>query len=99
MGIEPTLVAWEATVLPLNYARMQKNQTGVYHRVTTQISLNGVPRTTTATTVAALLDELAYTGKRVAVENNGEIVPKSRHATTPLQHGDALEIVVAVGGG
>lgn len=50
-------------------------------------------------TVAGLLDELALTGKRVAVERNGEIVPKSRHGGTALQSGDRLEIVVAVGGG
>jgi sulfur carrier protein len=38
-------------------------------------------------------------GKRVAVEKNGEIVPKSLHSTTPVEAGDQLEIVVAVGGG
>ncbi|HRH13743.1 MAG TPA: sulfur carrier protein ThiS, partial [Azonexus sp.] len=42
---------------------------------------------------------LALTGKRIAVERNGEIVPKSQHATTTLAAGDQLEIVVAVGGG
>jgi sulfur carrier protein len=50
-------------------------------------------------TVAALLDSQGLAGKRVAVERNGEIVPKSRHATTQLEAGDRLEIVVAVGGG
>ncbi|MBL8416905.1 MAG: sulfur carrier protein ThiS [Dechloromonas sp.] len=50
-------------------------------------------------TVAALIDQLGYTGKRIAVEKNGEIVPKSQHATTLLVTGDQLEIVVAVGGG
>ena len=49
--------------------------------------------------VAALLERQGLAGKRVAVEKNGEIVPKSRHATTQLQAGDRLEIVVAVGGG
>lgn len=49
--------------------------------------------------VAGLIDQLAYTGKRIAVELNGEIVPKSQHATTQLASGDQLEIVVAVGGG
>ena len=38
-------------------------------------------------------------GKRIAVERNGEIVPKSQHASTELASGDQLEIVVAVGGG
>ena len=67
--------------------------------MTIQISLNGALRQTAAKTVAALLEELAYAGKRVAVERNGEIVPKSQHASTALVSGDQLEIVVAVGGG
>lgn len=50
-------------------------------------------------TVALLLERDGLTGKRLAVEKNGEIVPKSRHADTPLAPGDRLEIVVAVGGG
>lgn len=50
-------------------------------------------------TVAGLIDQLGYSGKRIAVEKNGEIVPKSQHATTALATGDQLEIVVAVGGG
>ena len=37
--------------------------------------------------------------KRVAVERNGEIVPKGRHAETRLDAGDRIEIVAAVGGG
>ena len=50
-------------------------------------------------TVAALLETRGLAGKRVAVERNGEIVPKSRHAETALASGDQIEIVVAVGGG
>jgi sulfur carrier protein len=49
--------------------------------------------------VTGLIEQLGYTGKRIAVERNGEIVPKSQHATTALLSGDQLEIVVAVGGG
>ena len=49
--------------------------------------------------VAGLIDLLGYTGKRIAIERNGEIVPKSQHASTALASGDQLEIVVAVGGG
>jgi sulfur carrier protein len=65
-----------------------------------RISVNGEPRTMPAgTTVADLVARMAATGKRIAVERNGEIVPRSRHASTPLQEGDQLEIVVAVGGG
>ncbi len=50
-------------------------------------------------TVSALLDQLGLAGKRVAVELNGEIVPRSLHAAQALAEGDRLEIVVAVGGG
>jgi sulfur carrier protein len=51
-------------------------------------------------TVAGLIDATGLcTGKRIAIERNGEIVPKSLHAATQLASGDQLEIVVAVGGG
>ena len=52
-----------------------------------------------ASSVAALIDVLGYTGKRVALERNGDIVPRSQHATQLLNDGDRLELVVAVGGG
>jgi sulfur carrier protein len=48
---------------------------------------------------AELLSRLELQGKRVALEKNGEIVPRSRLAQEPLADGDRLEIVVAVGGG
>lgn len=49
--------------------------------------------------VARLLEELALAGRKIAVERNGEIVPRSAHANTLVADGDRLEIVVAVGGG
>lgn len=62
--------------------------------------LNGEPRRLeTGISVARLLQDLGYAGKRVAVEKDGEIVPKSRHAATPIEPGSRIEIVVAVGGG
>ena len=62
--------------------------------------INGESRAfTDSLTVAALLESLGYSGKRIAVERNGEIVPKSLHGATALAEGDRLEIVVAVGGG
>ena len=65
-----------------------------------QLSVNGSPRqVATGASVQILLGELELTDKRVAVERNGEIVPRSRFAQTPLADGDRLEIVVAVGGG
>ena len=50
-------------------------------------------------TVAQLIEQLRLAGKRIALERNGEIVPRSRHADQLLADGDKLEIVVAVGGG
>lgn len=66
-----------------------------------RISVNGLQRELPASscTVADLVRALALEGKRIAVERNGEIVPKSRHADTSLADGDRLEIVGAVGGG
>lgn len=64
------------------------------------ITLNGENRLIdTGLTILGLIELLGYQGKRIAVERNGEIVPRSAHAETPLADGDTLEIVVAVGGG
>ena len=49
--------------------------------------------------VAALIERMALGGKRIAVELNGQIVPRSRYAQTALAEGDSVEIVGAVGGG
>ena len=49
--------------------------------------------------VSDLLARMALAGRKVAVERNGEIVPRGAHAATLLADGDRLEIVVAVGGG
>ena len=65
-----------------------------------ELSVNGVARRMEqGANVAHLLSALELSGKRVAVERNGEIVPRSQYADTRLAEGDALEIVVAVGGG
>lgn len=47
----------------------------------------------------AFIEVMGYSGKRVALERNGEIVPRSTFDTAQLNDGDKLEIVVAVGGG
>ena len=52
-----------------------------------------------ALTVAGLVEHLSLLGKRIAVERNGEVVPRSQHSGTALSDGDRLEIIVAVGGG
>jgi len=49
--------------------------------------------------LAALLQKLQLAGKKIAVEKNGEIVPKGLHQSTVVENGDRFEIVVAVGGG
>jgi len=65
-----------------------------------EIKINGETRQfPAAQTVSELIEHLGYSGKRIAIERNGEIVPKSQHASTALCSGDQLEIVVAVGGG
>jgi len=64
------------------------------------ITLNGKPHTLGQEfSVGDLVRSLGYQDKRIAVERNGDIVPKSRHDDTPLAENDAIEIVVAVGGG
>ena len=64
------------------------------------ISVNGVSRAfAPSQSVADLVRDLDLEGKRIAVEVNGEIVPRSRYAHTPLSAGDRVEIVGAVGGG
>jgi sulfur carrier protein len=50
-------------------------------------------------TVAGLIDRLELAGRRVAVELNLDIVPRSQHATTALREGDQVEVVHAIGGG
>ena len=113
MGIEPTLEAWEAAVLPLNYTRETKllsdaciiasdllNKRQRLQSCSMEITLNGQPKTFSGVhTVAELVESLGYQGKRIAIERNGEIVPKSTYADTPVAPGDQFEIVVAVGGG
>jgi sulfur carrier protein len=50
-------------------------------------------------TVRALLASIGLESTLVAVERNGEIVPRAQHATTTLSDGDRLEVVHFVGGG
>ena len=65
------------------------------------ISLNGSTYVCRSASprVADLIRELSLEGRRVAVEQNGLIVPKSRHGETVLKPGDRIEVVAAVGGG
>ena len=65
-----------------------------------QIVVNGQPRAATERLpLPSLIEELQLGGRRVAVELNGSIVPRSAWADTRLADGDRLEIVHAIGGG
>jgi sulfur carrier protein len=65
-----------------------------------QISLNGQARNAPdGFTVAALLSELDLHGKRLAVEVNEDVIPRSEHPAHVLCDGDRVEIVHAIGGG
>jgi len=65
-----------------------------------QITVNGdTQRHERPMALAELLQTMALAGRKIAVERNGEIVPRGAHGATQLADGDRLEIVVAVGGG
>jgi sulfur carrier protein len=65
-----------------------------------QVTVNGAAHSFEAPLdVGALLERLAMAGRKVAVERNGEIVPRGRHREVLLENGDRLEVVAAVGGG
>jgi sulfur carrier protein len=67
---------------------------------TIRITVNGEPQQlATPLSVGSLVEGRGLAGKRIAVELNGAIVPRSKHAMTPLVDADRVEIVVAVGGG
>ena len=64
------------------------------------IHLNGEAREVAEPiTIAELLESAGYAQRRVAVEVNRDIVPKSRHSAHRLHDGDRVEIVQAIGGG
>ena len=65
-----------------------------------ELSINGESKQIAPhTTVAQLIEQMNLVGKRLAVERNGEIVPRGAFAGVQLADGDRLEIVGAVGGG
>ena len=64
------------------------------------ILLNGTPTTIPdQLTIAQLLDDNGLASRRIAIEVNGTIVPRSDQATRLLHPGDCVEIVHALGGG
>lgn len=63
------------------------------------VKVNGEPKDIAGKTIAEYLSTTNYDVKRIAVERNGDIVPKARYGETVLQDGDSIEIVSFVGGG
>lgn len=64
-----------------------------------RIQVNGDMREVAARTVLGLVEELGFDVRKVAVERNLAIVPRSLHADTALAEGDRIELVQFVGGG
>lgn len=64
-----------------------------------RIEVNGEHREIEAGTILGLVETLGLNPKKVAVERNLEIVPRSLHGETALAEGDRIEIVQLVGGG
>jgi sulfur carrier protein len=64
-----------------------------------KLTVNGDTLTLDGTTIADLVTQLNLTGRRLAVEVNRDIVPKSQHGDFTLKDGDVVEIVHAIGGG
>lgn len=65
-----------------------------------RITLNGAPHELAAgSTITRLLEDQGMAGRRVAVEVNQAIVPRSAHGQHQLRDGDRVEIVQALGGG
>ena len=65
-----------------------------------RVTVNGEDRALPdGATVASLLADLGLAERKVAIERNLEIVPRSLYAATPLAPGDRLEVVTFVGGG
>ena len=63
------------------------------------VTINGEQVLAAGNRLSEYLTEQEYNVKRIAVERNGEIVPKAQYEETILQEGDTLEVVSFVGGG
>lgn len=65
-----------------------------------KVTVNGEERQARpGTTVATLVETLGLSGRRIAVERNGNIIPHSAYGEERLEDGDQLEIIHAIGGG
>ncbi len=65
-----------------------------------EVTLNGQPVTIAPhCSIAELLAQTKRSGPAIAVEINGDVVPREQHATRVVEAGDVLEVVTLVGGG
>ncbi|MBQ3509954.1 MAG: sulfur carrier protein ThiS [Peptococcaceae bacterium] len=63
------------------------------------VKINGAEVDMAGKTIAEYLESADYDTRRVAVERNGDIVPKAEYSQTVLSENDTLEVVSFVGGG
>ena len=63
------------------------------------VKINGKEQNVAGKTLAEYLAATNYDPKRIAVECNGDIIPKAQYAETVLMDGDSIEVVSFVGGG
>lgn len=63
------------------------------------VKINGESHNVDGKTVSQYLADTSYDTKRIAIEINGEIVPKAQYDSTVFQQGDVVEVVSFVGGG
>ena len=63
------------------------------------VIINGEEKNCAGMTVAQYLETTTYDPKRIAVEKNGDIVPKAAYGDAVLADGDVVEVVSFVGGG
>lgn len=90
---------FRSTIEPPPHVECDITQYGMSSAVIS-VFINGAPRKFEhAISVSALIQEMGLGGKRIALERNGDIVPRSQFDQQMLTDGDRLEIVVAVGGG
>jgi sulfur carrier protein len=64
-----------------------------------RVTVNGEPREILSASVDALLSELEYQGNHFAIAVNYDVLPRAKWAQTPLQAGDAIEIITPRQGG
>ncbi|MBP3568253.1 MAG: sulfur carrier protein ThiS [Lachnospiraceae bacterium] len=63
------------------------------------VKINGTPCDAAGKTLTEYLATTNFNPARIAVEKNGDIVPKAQYETTVLEDGDTVEVVSFVGGG